>query len=112
MGVFSGNISYRRYFVEGELPPQMRETFLDRVQMHTVPALDIESEEEQAHGWATMQSVLDTEFTMEKLFFNEYVLFSFRVDAWKLPNSLVKAYAIEEERNLLADEGRTPGIGD
>ncbi|MCK6511456.1 recombination-associated protein RdgC [Myxococcota bacterium] len=106
MGILTGNISYRRYFVEGELPPKMRETFLERVQMYTIPVLDIESEEEQAHGWATTQSVLDTEFTLEKLFFNEYMLFTFRVDAWKLPTSLIKAYATEEERNLIAEEGR------
>ena len=106
MPLFSGNLSYRRYFVEGELPPNLRQTFLERVQMYQIPKLDIEGEDEQAHGWTTLQSILDTEFTTEKLFFNEYMVFALRIDAWKIPTALVKAYATEEERQKCEEEGR------
>jgi len=105
MGVFSGTLSYARYFVEGELPDtSLRETFLERVQQYATPELTVEAEEEEVVGWSCVEGLLDTNFSIEKLFFNEYMIFSLRTDTWRIPSTLLKAYAQEAELKIMQEK--------
>ncbi len=107
MGVWSGNLSYTRYFVEGEAPTQdHRSWILDRIKMMAVPTLTVETEDEQVLGWCTVENILDTEFASEKLFYNEYILWAFRLDSWRLPPTLFKALLAEAERDYRAETGK------
>lgn len=110
MGVFHGSISYRRYFVEGSLPAEWREAFVERAQQYALQPLTAESEEEQAVGWATAQSVLDTEITYEKLVVNEYVILTLRTDVWRIPPTLYKAHLAEAEKQRLAEKETGKGL--
>ncbi|MEM1009824.1 MAG: recombination-associated protein RdgC, partial [Myxococcota bacterium] len=71
-----------------------------------VPKLELDSEEESVVGWTSAQSVLDTDLRKDKIYFREYLIVSMRVDAWKVPTALVKAYAQEEERKKLQEDKR------
>lgn len=106
MGVFSGTLSYVRYFVEGDLPEDFRTRYLERIQMYATPELTLDNEDEQVHGWASVESILDVAFAPEKVFFDEYILLSFRIDRWKVPPTLLKAYAIEAEKAFLVENQR------
>jgi hypothetical protein len=104
MGVFSGNLSFTRYFVEGEFPTnKQREYILERVSMYITPSLAIESEEESVIGWTSIENILHTQFNTENLFFNEYTLFALRIDSWKIPPNLLKAHQQQAEREFLAE---------
>ena len=73
MGIFSGNLSAMRYFVEGEPVLDNRSAVIERIQQFAIPELSVESEEEQSMGWASVENILDTDFSPEKVFYNEYI---------------------------------------
>lgn len=107
MGVFNGALSYTRYYVEGDLPDvEQREYVLERIEQYIITQLEVESEDEEAYGWACVESILDTDFNIAKLFFNEYLIFALRVERWRVPAGLLKAYVIEAERKLLLETER------
>lgn len=107
MGVWSGNLSYTRYFVEGDAPMEdHRRWILERVRTTAVPTLTVDTEEEQVMGWCTTENILDTEFDTEKIFYNEYILFTFRLDSWRLPPTLFKALLAEAERDYRTETGK------
>lgn len=98
MGLFTGGLSYARYFVEGDVADHPREAYLSRIQHYAIRELELDDEEEEAFGWCSVESPLDTEFAIEKVFFNEYILIGLRFDRWKVPASLLNAHAIRAER--------------
>lgn len=109
MGVFSGTLSYMRYFVEGASPIEKasdKEALIERLQLYATPELTPEHEEDQVHGWALVERVLDTEFTQDKIFFNDYLLLSLRIDSWKIPSALLKAHQAEAERAYMKEQNR------
>ncbi len=100
MGIFSGTLSYARYFVEGDLPRDFKNIYPERIQHYAIRDLSLDSEEEEMVGWTNAHSILDRNFTPETLFFNEYIIFSLRIDKWKIPPTLLKAHIIEAERKF------------
>jgi DNA recombination-dependent growth factor C len=106
MGVLTGGLSYVRYFVEGEMPHRPQETFLERMQQYVIPELTVESGEDSTLGWASAHSLLDTDLTESKVFMNQYLIASLRVDSWKIPSSLLKAYTVEETRAYKEKTGK------
>lgn len=106
MGIFSGNLSYMRYFVEGTPPIENRDDFIERIQLYAIPELTADNEDEQVTGWTLTESVLDTEFSIEKVFHNEYIIFSFRIDSWKIPAALQKAHQVAAERAHMEEQNR------
>ncbi|HAA55239.1 MAG TPA: hypothetical protein DCE42_10820 [Myxococcales bacterium] len=107
MGVFNGNLSYARYFVEGDLPEEeFRETLLKRIQQYAIPELTLDNEDEEVSGWACIEDLLDVDFEIEKVFQLEYILLSFRIDRWKVPPTLLKAHLLKAERQFLLENDR------
>lgn len=107
MGVWSGNLSYNRYFVEGDVDTHhLRHWILERVNQFAIPKLTVEAEEEQVLGWCTIENILATEFSTETLFYNEYILLALRIDSWKLPPTLLKARQQQLEREYLVETGK------
>lgn len=105
MGVLSGTLSYMRYFVEGQ-PPDDLNAFVERLQLYATPELTPDHEEEQVTGWAIVDRVLETEFRREAVIHNEYALFCLRIDSWKIPGPLLKAYQTAAERNYMLEHNR------
>lgn len=107
MGVWSGNLSYNRYFVEGEVDVHhVRPWILERINMFSIPTLTVDAEEEQVVGWCTVEDILTTEFATQTLFYNEYIVMALRMDAWKLPPTLLKARQQQSEREYLTQTGK------
>ncbi len=107
MGVWSGNLSYNRYYVEGDVSGDMpRDWILERVSHMAVPTLTVEAEEELVFGWCNVENILSTEFSTERLFYNQYILFALRIDSWKLPTVLFKARLQEAEREYREETGK------
>lgn len=106
MGATSGALSYRRYFVKGELPSEPLQTLTRAVAKFAFRDIDPESEEDRALGWASAESILNTEIEQTDLFQGPYLLVTLRVETLRPPASLVRAHLIEETRQRLASTGR------
>lgn len=106
MGALNGSLSYSRFFVEGELPSDFRSVFTEAIQHRAFQPLTAESDSEESVGWCNIEHPLDTDFEPTKLFYNEYLNVGLRIDKWRLPGALLKAYLTEAQRAYLAKTGK------
>lgn len=102
VGLFSGSISYRRFTVVGELPDNYRNDYLDAVQARAHKEIEVSSDDERAVGWVVCGDLLDTNFTMEKLFIGDVLALTLRVDTLRIPSSALSLYLKQAEREFAA----------
>lgn len=106
MGALNGSISYSRFYVEGDLPQGFKERFVEALRARAFEPLTAESEEEEHVGWCSIEHPLDLELDAHKLFFNSYLNVGWRVDRWRIPGPILKAYYTEAERAYLAENNK------
>lgn len=106
MGALNGSLSYTRFYVEGSLPSNFRKVFLDAVRLYAFEPLKPEDDDEERHGWCNIEHPLDLEFDEHKIFFNEYMNLALRIDKWRIPGPILKAYCTEAERDYLAKNNK------
>lgn len=103
MGVLSGSIAYTKYYVEGALPADFRDHFVERARHFVFVPLRADEEEEERTGWCSVEHPFDLELDEYKLYFNEYLNLGMRTDKWRLPGPVVKAHMTEAERKYLEE---------
>lgn len=107
MGALNGSIAYTKYYVEGELPADYRERFVERVQQLVFVPLRADEEEEERTGWCSIEHPFDLDLDEYKIYYNEYINLGLRTDKWRLPGPLVKAHMTEAERKYLEENKKT-----
>ena len=105
MGALRGSLTFSRFFIVGALPEDLPGFGLKRIRASACQELDPEEDVSEKHGWASVTDPFDTELDHEKVFFNEYVVVSMRVDRWVVPGPLLKAHLREAEEKLLERKG-------
>ena len=108
MGLLKGSISYAKFYVDGELPGDFRDSFLEALHLRRFVPLTVDGEDEQRVGWACVTRPLEPEVTFEynDVFYNSYLNLSVRIDAWRFPGSVFKAAFAEAEKKYLTKKGR------
>ncbi len=106
MGALNGSLSYTRFFVDGDLPPSHREVFTDAIKRGAFEPLEADSDDVERMGWCSIEHPLDMDFEPEKLFFNEYLNVALRMDKWRIPGGLLKAWCTEAERTYMAKHNK------
>lgn len=97
MGAIKGSISYTRFYVQGDLPDDFQNVFIDAIQARAFEPLKHDSDEEQHHGWCVVDKPFDLVVDHGTLYANEYLNLGLRIDRWRLPGPLLKARIIEAE---------------
>jgi DNA recombination-dependent growth factor C len=92
--------------VEGDLPPKFRQVFTEAVQARAFQPLTAEDEEEERMGWCSIEHPFDLEFDEYKLFYNEYMNLALRIDKWRIPSALLKAFCTEAERKYMWENNK------
>lgn len=110
MGVLRGSLTYSRFFVAGDVPDDLSSAFLKRIRANTFRDLSPEEDEASRHGWASIQDPMDVDLDHEKVFWNEYLSLSLRIDTWVVPKPLLTAHLRTAEAALLEKKG-LPSIG-
>ncbi|MDX9719741.1 MAG: hypothetical protein RBU37_03275 [Myxococcota bacterium] len=103
MGALEGSLSYRQYFVDGELNDH--DALLERIRHHSFSSLNLEDEEPK-WGWVCAANPLDVDFRRDNVFFNQYVVLALRQDRWRLPAALLKARVNDARLKLMASSGK------
>jgi len=102
MGAFEGSLTFRTFFVEGEPAAGFQDEFLERLSRYAFKELTPESEEDRSAGWVCAQRPLETEFTRDRVFMNQYLTVAMRIDKWSIPSTLFKAHLTEAQREYAA----------
>ena len=98
MGALTGTLTYRQYYVEGDLPDGFREKFLEALLGNAFKEIDVESGDERRMGWVNVQDLLDADFTIEKFLFNQYLCVALREDVIRIPATTLRVYVQKEEQ--------------
>lgn len=106
MGLAEGGITFRTYFVDGALPSNLRQDFLERIRARRFQPLTVEAEEDVSYGWVPVQNPLSADFRSPDLFWEPYLVLALRMDRWSIPPVLLKANVRETERKKLEAEER------
>lgn len=98
MGAFSGSTTYSLYFVDGELPSEFKDRYLQMLKKRAFEPLTTAQEEEETSGWVPIRKPLQTIQTTQDFVFNEFIAVGLRTDRWSIPGELFRArYAEAEE---------------
>ncbi len=91
MGAFTGSMSYKLFFVEGELPAQWKEQFLERIAQRAFEPVSPDEEDEESYGWVPIERPLELEFPYASVVYNDYLNLGFRRDKFSISTDLFKA---------------------
>ncbi len=89
----------------GDVPDDVAGASMKRIRARAFQPLSPDDEANEGFGWANIDDPFDTELDHEKVFFNEYVCLSLRLDRWAIPGPMLKAHLREAEQALLARRG-------
>lgn len=102
MGAFSGSMSYKLFFVEGELPSAWKDHFFERIAMRAFDELSPDDEDEESYGWVPIERPLSREFPYAHVVYNDYLNLGFRKDKYSISTDRFKAQLAAMQREYLA----------
>ncbi len=108
MGLFSGSLTYGRFFVEGDAHTAsgFREKAMRSIRARAMRPLMAEDEDLERSGWCRVGEPFELELDHNDVFYNEFVNLGFRTDRWVVPTPLLKSKLREAEQSYLAKKGR------
>lgn len=101
MGAFQGNLTYKLFFVEGELPEDWKDRYLQSIRKFAFEELTPDSEEEEAMGWVSVLRPLQTDFVLNNVLYDDFLCLGLRKDRYTLPSDLLKAHLEELQREFM-----------
>lgn len=99
-------MSYARFFVQGALPENFRENFLEALALRAMRPLTADEDIEERSGWCVLGDPYALELSHERVFFNNYLNLGFRTDRWAIPAPMLRTKQQEAEQAYLASKGR------
>jgi len=105
MGLLTGALSFRRYRVVGDLPPDFRDRFLDAIAAHTLRENDRARSKEENLGWAAITDPGDMDLFLNKFLYNNFLVLSMRVDKKRVPGKYLKIQVDRRVRDSMKAKG-------
>jgi recombination associated protein RdgC len=108
VGLLKGSLSYTKFFVQGEVPDNFRDRFLEAIQLRAFTPLTPEEEAEERVGWCPFDEPYAPEsgFDYNNVFFNQYLNLAFRHDRWRFPGPVFRALFDKMAKAHLEKQGR------
>jgi len=112
MPLLSGAMSTRRYRVVADFQAAgFRDALLERLSEEAFREPLSAAKGGENYGWVCLENLCDTDFSTNKVLFNQYACFSLRIDNKRLPGKLVKALLDLKIRAWLKETGRERAPG-
>lgn len=105
MGALSGSISPSKLIVRGQLPKDVRRSFMERIALRAFRPLRVEEEAEERAGWCALGQAFDLELSPDKVFDGPYLCLGVRVDRYRFPPQVVNAELAKAARAALQKSG-------
>jgi hypothetical protein len=106
MGALSGSLSTSKFYVEGDLPKDVRRSFMARIQLRRFRPLRPEEEAEESTGWSCVGQPFDLELSADKVFNGPYLSLGFRTDRYRFPPAVVQAELAQASQALRQKRGQ------
>lgn len=106
MGALSGNITLRRYVVQGTVPIDWKESFEKSVRAHVFVPVSPESNEEKSVGFCSLFDENDLDLSVGKFYFEGHILLSLRQDTLKPPAAHLKRLLRDRQKQIEAERGQ------
>ncbi|MGM0555492.1 MAG: recombination-associated protein RdgC [Myxococcota bacterium] len=103
MGAISGTLSYKLFHVQGDLPRNWKERYVEAVNQHAFEELTPDNEDEESMGWVVIDRPLQTEVDLYSMLFDHFINLSLRHDRYVVPSALLNAHVTEAEREYLRE---------
>ncbi len=103
MGALSGTLTYKLFYVQGEMPSDWKTNFVKNVQSHAFQKLTPHDEDEESMGWVIVGRPLHTDFDLYSMLFDHFINLSLRQDRYVVPSALLNAHFAEAEREYLRE---------
>lgn len=97
MGLYAKSLNVTRYFVRGETPPDFLSWVDGRLQNFLFREID-DTTDEKAWGWVELDNLLQTSFESGQAHKGEYLAFSLRIDARKVPAAVFRKHFLLGEQ--------------
>lgn len=106
MGALQGTLSYKLFYVDGELADDFKKDLVDRVTQRAFDVLDPEDEDEEHYGWVPIENPLRVEFDLFNVLFDQFINLGLRHDKWNVPSNLLKAHVSQAESAFMTDHSK------
>lgn len=106
MPALSGSLTYARLFVDGDIPDDFRERFVNTLRLRAMKPLEADDDMPERSGFCMLGDPYELELTYERVFYNDFINLGFRTDRWSIPGPLLRARMRESEAAYLAKKGR------
>nr|BDT34134.1 recombination-associated protein RdgC [Myxococcus sp. MH1] len=93
MPVLRGAVTFSRFRVEPskEAPSDIKRSLPRGLKANAFEPIDRRSEDDRAAGFVELENADAVDFSVGRVFYGEYALFSFRIDSLKVPAAAMKA---------------------
>ncbi len=104
MGFFGSRISFARFRPTGTRPPAFGEDSLANLEKHKIGngRAAVASADGIDSGWIAGDHILDRKFDLAKNIVSDTLQWALRIDAFKIPSDLLRAYTAEELEGVAA----------
>lgn len=111
MPILKGAVTFSRYRVVplDAAPSDLKKSIARALQRRAFKPLDRKEPEERSAGFVELEEQENTDFSVGSVFSGEHALFSFRVDEFRIPASVVRTELERWRKEFEKVEGRPPG---
>ncbi len=106
MGLASGPVTFRRYFISGGGPADVTDVFVKAVNDNAFGRYGSVSADGTEVGWITPRHLFDTNITAAHIAVGRFVSLAMRVDRNTVPSTVLRSYIRVEEDAALEANGR------
>jgi recombination associated protein RdgC len=105
MGALTGSMSTTKLYVRGELPKNLRRSFMERIALRIFRPLEPDEEAEERAGWCALGQPFDLALSPDKVFNGPYLTLGLRVDRYRFPARVVNAELAKASHAALKKSG-------
>lgn len=105
MGLLAGSLSFRRYQVLGELPPNFRDLYLDSIARHVLRENDRARTKDDNIGWVSILDPSDIDLHLNKFLYNQFLVLTLRVDRKRVPARYLKIMVDRKAKETMTQLG-------
>lgn len=111
MGALSGSISYTRFQVVGDLPPNVTGVLESAIMLRRFVPLHPEGDDVRTHGWVSAQRPYADEEPIHNhhFLFGERIILGFREDVIRLPKQMIRDKLAQKIAEHKQKNGIEPG---
>ena len=110
MGALNGSLSYLRFLVDGDPPPNPGTAWEKALQSRRFVPLLAHQDSGDSAGWVPTEAPFDDErkLTRDLFLFGDLVAVTYREDKWSIPRPLLKRETTRRLERIIAEEKKDP----